>query len=158
MRSLDGDARLTIADLDGEERDYVISAPTAAAIAAAGMLFADVEVSITRTDTPAPAVDERRRYLAELDRSTRLERALADAERTVRVLRAGHDDADALRAAISREIAHADSVAGCSESDAIRGVMSHVAERLRAVVDAQPPHGRATDGARVVVEAWEDRG
>jgi hypothetical protein len=44
------------------------------------------------------------------------------------------------------------------DSDAIRGVMSHVADRLRAVVDAQPPHGRAAAGERVVVEAWEDRG
>jgi len=136
---------------DGVLADYLVTRDTAIALASARLLGADVELTLARTDEPAPAVDERLRYLAELDRSTRLERALADAERTVRVLRAGHDDADALRAAIGREIRRAMTEAHVGESDAIRGAMSHVAERLRAVVDAQSPHRPAADSERVVI-------
>ena len=150
------DALLTIAT-DGDERDLSVTPDVAAAIAAGGMLFADVELTLTRTDTPAPAVDERRRYLAELDRSTRLERALADAERTVRVLRAGHDDADALRAAIGREIDHVDSVANASGIVSIRVVMNHVADRLRAVVDGCAVE-RVDAHQRVVDQAGEGAG
>ena len=133
---------------DGVHTDYLVTRDTAIALASAGLLGADVELALARTDEPAPAVDERRRYLAVGAENARLERALADAEQRERDL----------RAAISREIRRAMTEAHVGDSDAIRGAMSHVADRLRAVVDAQPPHGRATDGERVVVEAWEDRG
>lgn len=142
---------------DGVLADYLVTRDTAIALASARLLGADVELTLARTDEPAPAVDERLRYLAELDRSTRLERALADAERTVRVLRAGHDDADALRAAIGREIRRAMTEAHVGESDAIRGAMSHVAERLRAVVDGRAVE-RVDAQERVADQAGEGVG
>lgn len=86
---LNGEALLTIAYANGEETDHVVSADVASAIAADGLLFADVELTLSRAGEPAsPVADERRRYLAELDRATRLERALADAEQRERELRA----------------------------------------------------------------------
>lgn len=187
----DGTCAICLRDGHGVLAVYDSSAVVATAIARGGLLGADVEVSLTRAGETTPADGERARYLAASADVARLERALADAEQTVRDLRASAaarpaaDDAGTLRAqlaalaeratqaealiaqsdaehrsiratsvalaaAVEREIAHARFVAAYSDSDAIRGAMGHVAERLRGLLDPQRPHRPAADVERVV--------
>ena len=147
IRSTDADhdgrtfALLTIANADGTESDSVVAShATAQAIAADGLLFADVEVCLTRAGETTPADGERARYLAASADVARLERALADAESA--------RDRHHLRARLLAD-GILDVAAGRPLDARLDGID---ADNLRALADGfldpQRPHGPAADVER----------
>ena len=168
IRSTDADhdgrtfALLTIANADGTESDSVVAShATAQAIAVGGLLFADVEVCLSRAGETTPADGERARYLAASADVARLERALATAESARDDWRREADHHASLGSEYLRVMAllavwadaarRGEFVADEPTSadigdDVLRELAVDVYAALRSL-DPQRPHGPAADAA-----------
>ena len=140
----DGLSRVAIDTPDAADDldTFTVTPDVAAAIAADQLLFADVEVTLTRAGETTPADGERTRYLAASADVARLERALADAESA--------RDRHHLRARLLAD-GILDVAAGRPLDARLDGIDADNLRALAAHLDPQRPHGPAADVERVVV-------
>lgn len=132
--------RLTIDSLTDPDicDDFDVDRETAQAIFADELLFADVEVCLTRAGETTPADGERARYLAASADVARLERALATAESA--------RDRHHLRARLLAD-GILDVAAGRPLDARLDGIDADNLRALAAHLDPQRPHGPAADAA-----------
>lgn len=177
IRTVDGTepaevcALLTIREADGTETDHVVSTDAARALAADGLLFADVELALVR-----PGADDLESRLAQAEaardahhlRGRLLATAILDVaagrplldtqlgdvagEELVSVLYdlAARLDHGAEVAKLTRLLAEAERRERDLRAEVARWRGAY-ADALAARVDHQPPHGAAADVERVVV-------